>query len=273
MEVFSLGHKKLLKNSKLFDREGFYIILFVCLCIVAVTAVYMSKYNANTSQKIAANTAKSKKNPGRSTDPVLTLKPDKNVTQPTSKQNVKSTKEVALEMAKARVKTKASSTAKTKAVKAEQSIDFKIIYPVKGEIVKKYDNKELQKSIALNQWETHEGIDIACELGSEVKAAFSGKILEVIVNDKNFSETEKNGFGASITIDHGDGYKTIYANLASETLKLKKGDIVKVGDVIGNVGDTSRREDVAMEGSHLHFEVLKKVGKEYISVNPEQFLK
>jgi murein DD-endopeptidase MepM/ murein hydrolase activator NlpD len=277
MEVFSLGQKNMLKKSKLFDREGFYIVLFVCLCIIAVTAVYMSKYNANTSKKIAVNVTKTQKNPGRSTDPLLTLTQEKNAVQPTSEQAVKSTKEVALEMDKAKAKAKANAKSNKKVEKVaaveKQKLDFKIIYPVKGEIVKKFDDKNLQKSIALNQWETHQGIDIACELGSEVKAAFGGKVIEVIPKDKDFSETAKNGFGASIKIDHEDGYETIYANLAPESLKLKKGDIVKAGEVIGNVGDSSRREDIAMEGCHLHFEVLQKVGKEYVTVNPEQFLK
>ena len=50
-------------------------------------------------------------------------------------------------------------------------------------------------------------------------------------------------------------------------------DPVKKGAVLGTVGDTSVRESVSIEGSHIHFEVLKKEGKEYVCVNPTDYLK
>jgi murein DD-endopeptidase MepM/ murein hydrolase activator NlpD len=254
------------KSSKLFDREGFYIILFVCLCIVAVTAVYITRNNANTTtKKITQNTPKAISSPVRSTDPVLTQKPVNSLT--TSKQLVKSTKEIAAEMKKS---TKSTAKKTTKKVVREA---FRIAYPVKGEVVKKYDNKELQLAKAMAQWETHEGIDLACELGSEVKAASGGKVVDVITNDEKATENEKNGFGIGIVIDHGGSYRTVYSNLALESLKVKKGDNVKAGQVIGYVGDTSMREASSIEGSHLHFALLKKSGKDYVSVNPAQFLK
>lgn len=253
------------KSSKVFDKEGFYIVLFVCLCIVAVTAVYISKYNAKTARKVSQNVVKLQQASGRTTDPVLSEEKINSVT--TSKQQVKSTKDVALEM------TKSKKISSKKSKRYLNSEGFKLAYPVKGEITKKFDNKELQESKALGQWETHEGIDIACDLGTEVKAAKSGKVVDVITKDEKLTELGKDGYGASIVIDHGDGFRTVYANLASDSLKLKKGENVKVGQIIGAVGDTSFREAVSIEGSHLHFAVLKKSGKDYVTVNPQQFLK
>lgn len=40
-----MGVKNVFKKSKIFDRDGFYVILFVCLCIVAVAAVYITNNN------------------------------------------------------------------------------------------------------------------------------------------------------------------------------------------------------------------------------------
>lgn len=255
------------KKSKLFDKEGFYIVLFVCLCIVAVTAVYMSKSNSSAPKKVSEIVSKTQPKVERSTDPLLTITHGKNATQPTSKQMVKSTKDVAKEMAKAKM----AATKKSKVI--HHRIELKLVYPVKGDIVKKFDNSELQESKTLGQWETHEGIDIACEIGTEVKAATSGKVVDVITKDDKLSPNEKDGFGARVIIDNGDGYRTVYANLAVENIKFKKGDAVKEGDVIGVVGDTSLREAVSIEGSHLHFELLKKTGNDYITVNPQQYFK
>ena len=253
------------KPSKLFDREGFYIVLFVCLCIVAVTAVYITRNNANiASKKITQNTIQ---NPVRTTDPVLTNKSAQSVI--TSRSKAKTVKDVVAATKKSTMLTAATKRTSKKAVKE----DFKIAYPVKGEVVKKYDNKELQMAKAMSQWETHEGIDLSCELGSEVKAASGGKVVDIITNDEKATNNEKNGFGIGIVIEHGSNYRTIYSNLALESLKVKKGELVKTGQVIGFVGDTSMREATSIEGSHLHFALLKKSGKDYVAVDPAQFLK
>jgi murein DD-endopeptidase MepM/ murein hydrolase activator NlpD len=260
------------KSSKLFDREGFYIVLFVCLCIVAVTAVYITRSNTNhPAKKVAQNPQTTVGKPATSINPVLTDKPTDSV--PTSKQKGLTKDQVAAAMKKStKTTTKAATKKTTKKVVRE---NFKIAYPVKGEIVKKYDNKELQLAKAMpdKQWETHEGIDIQSEIGSEVKAASDGKVVEVITNDEKATASEKNGFGIAIVIDHNGNYRTVYSNLALESLKVKKGDKVKVGQVIGYVGDTSVREATSIEGSHLHFELLKKSGKDYVTVNPTQYLK
>jgi murein DD-endopeptidase MepM/ murein hydrolase activator NlpD len=256
------------------------------LCIVAVTAVYMSRNNADDKQNATANIGKVQTTP-KSTDPLLTLQKDEPKTVTTSKQTVKSTKEVALEnekmkrLAKANSKALATTATANKAKRNSKrevtnktlADSFKILLPVKGEVVKKFDNKELQFAKAIGQWETHEGIDIACELGCEIKAANGGKVVDIVVKDEKMLQNAKNGYGSSVVIEHESGYKTIYANLDNDSIKIKKGAEISAGDVIGTVGDTSQREAISLEGSHLHFELLKKDGNQYVSVNPEKFLK
>lgn len=262
------------KSSKFLEREGFYIVLFICLCIVAVAAVYISRSNIKKASLAGVNTKKEILDKSeRSTDPLLTNGMDK--TAPTSKQPVKSTGDIAREMLKKSTSGKASisKTSSTKVVH-NSNVYKKLIemaMPVEGQITKKFDNTKLQESKTLGQWETHEGIDIAADIGTEVKSAEAGKVIDVI-DDENMSESQKTGYGMKVVIEHSNGIRTVYCNLAPE-VKVKKGDSVKKGAVLGTVGDTSVRESVSIEGSHIHFEVLKKEGKEYVCVNPADYLK
>jgi murein DD-endopeptidase MepM/ murein hydrolase activator NlpD len=273
MEVFSMGVRNWFKkSSKTFDREGFYIILFICLCIVAVTAVYISRNNSGTAKKSAEGqkVIDQQKEPEDKTDLVQGNTSDlksvtDNKTVPAVNPPDKSNNTSSVTKTPATVKTDASTTQ-----------TFKIAMPVEGKISKDFDKEELQFSQSLNQWETHEGIDILCEIGSEVKAVASGKVVDIISEDNAASGSEKYVFGVTVIIEHSNGMRSVYSNLDNGnevTLKLKKGDSIKKGQVIGIVGDTTLKENAATEGSHLHFSMLKKSGKEYVTVNPNNYLK
>jgi murein DD-endopeptidase MepM/ murein hydrolase activator NlpD len=151
---------------------------------------------------------------------------------------------------------------------------FKIAKPVEGEITKNFDKEHLQESASMagdyaGWWETHEAVDIACDIGSDVKAAADGKVVDVF-NDDSLANILKTGFGMTVVVEHKGGYQTVYCNMA-EDVKVKKGDTVEKGQVIGVVGDTATREVVSLEGSHLHFVVLKKSGDKLVTVNPQHY--
>jgi murein DD-endopeptidase MepM/ murein hydrolase activator NlpD len=276
MEVFSMGFKNMFKkSSKLFNKDGFYIILFICLCIVAITAVTVSRMNVN--KKLAQEQVKVQERP-EGTDYVVNDIPGSDNTTPTMNSPLQSntakvTEKKTNENAKDDQKTSSTSTVNSSSGNKEQTVKevFKISLPVEGEITKKFDKEHLQKSISMEQWETHEGIDIACDIGTEIKSAYDGTIADVF-NDDRLASTLKTGLGMTVVIEHKGGYQTIYSNLA-ENVVVKKGDSVKKGQVIGNVGDTSTREVVSLEGSHLHFVVLKKSGTDMVTVNPQDYLK
>lgn len=256
-----MGFKNMFKkSSKLFDREGFYIILFICLCIVAVTAVVISRNNAPS--KTAQEQQQQQEQLPDGTEYVIDEEPESNPATPTMNTPEKTT-----------TNTSSTTNQQTTTEKKNEPVKetFKIAMPVEGEITKKFDKEHLQESISMEQWETHEGIDIASDIGSEVKAALDGKVLDVF-NDDKLATILKSGYGMTVVIEHKDGYQTVYCNLA-EDVKVKKGDTVKKGQVIGVVGDTASREVVSLEGSHLHFVVLKKSGSELVTVNPQDYLK
>ncbi len=87
--------------------------------------------------------------------------------------------------------------------------------------------------------EFHKGLDISAPQGTPVYAPASGKII--------FSGRD-GSYGLSIKISHNSNLLTRYAHLHS--LKVKQGEMVQRGELIGYVGNTGRST-----GPHLHYEV------------------
>ncbi len=98
----------------------------------------------------------------------------------------------------------------------------------------------------------HEGMDFSAPIGTEIYATADGKVTKIT--------TEKTGYGKRIEVDHGFGYKTLYAHL--DKFNVKKGQKVKRGEIIGEVGNTG-----GSTAPHLHYEVHVK-GKK---VNPQHY--
>jgi murein DD-endopeptidase MepM/ murein hydrolase activator NlpD len=83
----------------------------------------------------------------------------------------------------------------------------------------------------------HSGVDIDADMGSPIIASNSGKV--VLAADIYFS-------GNTVILDHGLGVFTSYLHMSK--LLVKTGDLVRKGDVIGEVGSTGRST-----GPHLHW--------------------
>ena len=87
----------------------------------------------------------------------------------------------------------------------------------------------------------HKGMDFTAPKGTPVYASGNGKI---------YRAQRSSTFGNVIYIDHGYGYKTIYAHLSK--MVVKRGEPIKRGDLIGYVGNTG-----LSVAAHLHYEVHK----------------
>ncbi len=85
----------------------------------------------------------------------------------------------------------------------------------------------------------HDGVDIDSSKGDPILASAAG-----IVEFSGYS----NGYGYNVIIDHGNGYRTLYAH--SSKLLVKKGDRIDKGQKIALVGSTG-----LSTGPHLHFEI------------------
>lgn len=110
----------------------------------------------------------------------------------------------------------------------------------------------------------HTGLDFTADKGTEVYATGDGYIEEI--------ENKRWGYGKSIIINHGFGYKTRYAHLSA--FKVKVGQKVKRGELIGLIGSTGKST-----GPHLHYEVVKDgekvnpIGYFHSDLTPEQYEK
>jgi murein DD-endopeptidase MepM/ murein hydrolase activator NlpD len=104
----------------------------------------------------------------------------------------------------------------------------------------------------------HTGVDIAGSTGDAVVAADGG---EVIIS----GWVDNTGYGNRIMIKHSNGLVTLYAHLQANSNKVKVGDRVSKGQVIGLRGSTGRST-----GPHLHFEV-RRPGQS--NANPMNYLK
>ncbi|MBE5745222.1 MAG: M23 family metallopeptidase [Clostridiales bacterium] len=112
-------------------------------------------------------------------------------------------------------------------------------------------------NVTLDCYYEHQGLDFAAEVGTEVLAVEDGVIESVYKEDLLV--------GTQITIDHGDGVKSVYC-FVTEAEGLKAGDVVKKGDVIATVAEATGKE--YKQGAHLHFEVIKN----NVSVDPAGYL-
>lgn len=134
---------------------------------------------------------------------------------------------------------------------AEQAEDAGILFsspktmPVTGDVINPYSNGELVKSVTLDVWKTHDGADIAAPVGTAVASCMKGSVSEVR-NDPLW--------GVCVVIDHGDGVIGHYCGL-SESLNVKAGQKVSMGEIIGQVGNTAEIE--CKLDPHLHFGITE----------------
>ena len=90
------------------------------------------------------------------------------------------------------------------------------------------------------RWKAHRGVDYAADRGTPVMAAGDGKVIKAAYDKYN---------GHHVFIQHGEKYVTKYLHFTKR--KVKKGQTVKQGQVIGTVGSTG-----LASGPHLHYEFL-----------------
>ncbi len=93
--------------------------------------------------------------------------------------------------------------------------------------------------------ESHNGIDFAIEMGSEVYAAASGTVIKV-----NNKVIRNKGYGQYVIIDHGIGYRTLYAHLSE--IKVKEGQKVSRWETIALSGNSGKST-----APHLHYAVYE----------------
>lgn len=218
-------------------NRGFYIAVCCCVLVVAIVG-YVSWF--------AGNSKPNEKN-----------SPENNISET---QNIPEIAKVAVKE-EVKVPERKSVPAEEKTSPASKSViaddntpDFK--KPVNGKVIGEYSGDKLVYHKELSDWRSHSGVDFKTKEGEKVTASADGVVEKVY----------SSGMGNCILIDHENGIKSLYANLADSDNDLT-GQNIKQGDEIGTVGNTAL-SDFTKE-AHLHFEILK----DDKPVNPMDYVK
>lgn len=161
------------KLSKFIKKEGFYVVLFVCLCIVATVAAVTIKNNKDikTAQMEQNKLAEANK--------------DKSTVNYQDALQVKDN----------------SQTASTQKVNA--STEIKLIKPVEGTMARTYSENPVYWE-STKSYRANLGYEIKTTLGKPVVAVMDGKVESI---DTTSAE------GVKIVVNHENGIKTVYSNL------------------------------------------------------------
>ena len=222
-----------------FAGKGFYIVLFLCVAAIGISGYYLFSTLGSGDKDAAVN------GPAQV---VVTPAPTPSavVTPPA----VSSTPKPA--------PTATPTPAPTPAAPSPSSAPAAapvFTWPVKGAVLRDFSLEVLAYDETMRDWRTHSGIDIAASVGTQVLAVSDGTVERVYQDDL---------MGTTVVIDHGNGLRSIYSNLAA-TPTVAEGDTVSTGRVIGAVGDTAIAESTP---AHLHFEMTR----DDLAADPARYL-
>ena len=224
-------------KKKLLEKDGFYLALFACVCLIAIGGVWFTKNNVEelTSNDLFVN--KTNESAKKDDDEVHLIEKETNKDDsiPTSTESKEN-----LEQAKKKQENKISK------------LSF-----LGTEVIREYSETKPSYSKTLDLWEVHKGIDISADKGYEVKSLLAGKVVNVFKDDKH---------GISVKVESDNNIVVVYSNLDEKT-NVKKGQEIVEGQVLGTVGDTTSVE--SEDGAHIHVEAFK--GEE--SIDPMTLLK
>ena len=261
------------KVKDFFRKEGFYLVLLVCLCVVATVAAFTIKKNSvakeqnNTSNELSLNDVQDSNS--SEVDSNFNMqnaeRVENNDELAEANDNEISQEEVTNEVDndtndtnEAIVSENQNNSEQEADVDVSAGTDSNIVLslPIDGEVA---ISREFGKMVRTYSDETRSedtsrrGIDINAAVGTTVKAAAEGKVEEVSSNTTD---------GTYVVIAHANGLKTKYANL-SEDVKVAAGDTVSAGTEIGTVGNSSGIFTSKICGDVLNVQVQDANGKDF----------
>lgn len=121
-------------------------------------------------------------------------------------------------------------------IQAQTKPRFAIVFPI---VAPKLSSKYGKRIHPIRKFSRlHQGVDLAAPENAHVRAVAAGRVV--------FADRYA-GFGKLVTIEHVDGYTSLYAHLSE--IKVHIGETVSAGAIIGRVGSSGEAT-----GPHLHFE-------------------
>lgn len=237
-------------------REGFYVILFVCLCVVATVAAVTAKKNVEPKQEVPVVEEQKPSDE-------LSKKDDSSVIKFDDAELVKDKQEEknATTSTQPKQEAVAKDDKKEEAVATSTAPSKGFINPVNDGVITRTFNFRPVLNEAKTGATVYNGVDIEAAVGSEVKAISDGTVLEATKGDS------KEGY--YVTVEHADGLIATYANL-SEELSVKTGDKITQGTVLGTVGNSVQNNPESRVSTDY---LLLEMEKANEPVNPQDYLK
>lgn len=229
------------------EGKGFYIVLLLCVAAIGVSGWFLYSSFSRSSEELAAG------GPAKIT---VTPTPMPTVQAAVTAKPTAAPPATATPKPAATPKPSAAPAATPTPAATSAAAPTSWLWPVQGEVITGYTVDALAYDPTMADWRTHTGVDIAASAGTEVRAAASGTVSDVSSDAM---------MGTTVTVDHGGGVTSVYANLAS-TPTVEVGDAVSTGDILGSVGNTAIAESALPD--HLHFS-LERDGT---PVNPLDYL-
>ena len=237
------------KVKDFFRKEGFYLVLFLCLCVIATVAVVTTKRNKSLEE---SNKSQNE----------FTLNVDDKANSEVKKQNAERV-EGNGEGELAENDNGIASTEEGVDVSSGTNSQVVFSNPVDGVVSRGYTYPKPQ-SMSDGTSRNIRGIDISASLGTEVMACAVGEVKEVSTKVEE---------GNYVIIAHSNGLYTKYTNLSND-IRVNVGDRVTEGTVIGTVGSSSKIFTNTEFGEHLNIQVQDSDGKDldpttYFTFNQE----
>ncbi len=231
-----------MKNRKKEGQSGKALAIASAIGVAAVAATVFAAYRSTVNRLIPTGTSG-----GESTWVFSSSSSDVPV-----QNNVSG---VPIESSKSSDKPKSSSSSGASEPAEEvnkpvKSVEIGNIIPVTGEVSHPFSGGELVKSETLGVWKTHDGCDILCDLGTDVRSMSEGTVKEI---------KDDPLWGVYVIVEQSNGLEVHYCGLAKE-LNVKAGQQVNQGEIIGKTGETNQCE--ILQQPHLHLGV--KSGSEWV---------
>lgn len=260
------------KLTKLVEKNGFLLFLFICVCLVAGGTIFIAtrdveRYSKNLDNKDLVILEEKDKTDNKDKDLDKVIETNEvaeleeipevdqvaDVAQSLDEEDVEYT-EVGEENKQIQdssiddiLDEQVQEVSSDNLEFVEEAIPYNLVYnlPTKGDILTAFTEDSLIYSKTLDEWRGHSGIDIKAELGTDISSPFDGTIKEAY---------EDSLWGMVIVIDHGEGLESKFCNLGTLEM-VKVGTSVKKGDTISKVGNSADIE--MMMESHIHLETRK----------------
>lgn len=234
-----IGEKFNKKNVKNFiKRQGFYIILFVCVAAVGVTALIVAGNQSIDMEQAPQEEVDAQGVPVENQmDETLVDLNQGYSPYPTPELIKETTADI------------------TNAPKSQARLSIR--KPISGIILNEFSGDIVVFNESLNQWASHNAVDIEAKVGDKVFAAKAGEVIDVY---------EDALLGGVVIIAHGKDMKSAYKNIIPDP-DLSPQDKVDEGSEIGTIGVSGLKEDYL--GPHLHFEFYIND----VAVDPQKYFK